>query len=74
MRTTFYLSPHPDGGWFGREEGTEHYLVVSQSKKDVLDQLMSLCESKRPCTIVIQNEYGEFMEERTLGTLHIPPD
>ena len=72
MRTTFYISPHPDGGWLGKQEGEEHYLVTSPNKQDVLDHLVNLCATQRPCTIVIQNENGELMEERTYGTLHYP--
>jgi len=72
MRTKLYLSPHPDGGWLGREEGHEHFLVVGQDKKEVLDHLLNYADQNRPCDIIIQNENGDFMEERTLGTRHFP--
>ena len=70
MRTTFYLSPHPQGGWLAKQDGSEHYLIVSYNKQEVLDYLMDLCEDKRPCTIVIQSRNGDCIEERTLGTKH----
>lgn len=45
MRTTFYLTPHPDGGWLGKKDGTEHYLIVSNDKQEVLDYLINLCDA-----------------------------
>jgi len=72
MRTTFYLSPHPNGGWLGKQDSEEHYIITSPNKQDVLEHLLNLCETRRPCTIVIQNEKGEFIEECTYGTLHYP--
>jgi len=72
MRTKLYLSPHPDGGWLGKEDGHEHYLIVGQDKQDVMEFLLKYADDKRPCDIIIQNKNGEFMEERTLGTRHLP--
>jgi hypothetical protein len=72
MRTTFYLTPHPDGGWLGKQDGTEHYLIVSDQKQDALDHLVNLCKTQRPCSIIIHNDNAEVIEERTFGTLHFP--
>jgi len=69
MEKTFCVSPHPMEGWLGKEYEDEHYLVISQNKQEVLDHLMKLGESSRPCTIVIQNEKGEYLEEHTLAAL-----
>jgi hypothetical protein len=72
MRTTFYLTPHPRGGWLGKKDGTEHYLIVSNDKQEVLDYLINLCDAHLPCSIFIQNERGELIEERSFGTKHFP--
>lgn len=52
MRTNFYLSPHPNGGWLGKQNEEEHYLIVSPNKQDVLDHLINLCDRARPCTML----------------------
>jgi len=73
QRTTYHVTPHPEGGWQGILEGADRASVKGDNKQAVLERTIELAKNNTPSSVRIHSQEGKLQEERSYGSDPFPP-
>lgn len=62
----YEVSPHPDGGWQGKEHGAKRASVRTDTQKDAIDRTRQVMEKKGGGELNVKGTNGRVRQKNTI--------
>lgn len=73
-RTTYHVTPSPDGGWKVKRESAGRASSVHDTKAGAVERAKELAKEQELGQIVIHRQDGKIQTEHTYGQDPYPPE